>query len=91
MGARVYTQKFRCANEFFVVNVVNDTVIPIESCQDGPSFPSPEERFYEYADAKMKDLNFVKACNVTSFSNVTELTYYWDCSTRKYNATLLDE
>lgn len=91
MGARVYTQKFRCSNESFVRYVVNDAVIPIESCSDGPGFSCPEESFYEYADAKMKDLNFVKACNVTSVSNVTELTYYWDYSTRKYNATLLDE
>ncbi|AQZ09089.1 hypothetical protein BZL39_A00210 [Zygosaccharomyces parabailii] len=91
MGARVYTQKFTCSNESFVRYVVNDAVIPIENCSSGPGFSCPEDEFYEFANARMQNLDFVKACNVTSVSNITELTYYWDFGTKKYNATLLDE
>ncbi|QLL31854.1 hypothetical protein HG536_0C00210 [Torulaspora globosa] len=91
MGARVYTQKFQCSNESYVRYVVNDAVIPIESCSSGPGFSCPEDDFYDYAASRLQGLNFAAACDVTSVSNVTSLTYYWDYNTTNYNATLLDQ
>lgn len=90
-GARVYTQKFQCSNESFVRYVVNDAVIPIELCSSGPGFSCPSNDFYDYAANRMKNLNFLEACNVSSVSNVTELTFYWDYNTTTYNSTLLKE
>lgn len=91
MGARVYTQKFQCSNSSYVRYVVNDAVIPIESCSSGPGFSCPEDDFYDYAESRLQNLDFVTACNVTSVSNTTQLTYYWDFNTTTYNSTLLDQ
>lgn len=91
MGARVYTQKFQCANESYIRYVVNDAVIPIELCSSGPGFSCPESEFYHYAAQRMQNLDFSTACNVTAVSNSTSLTYYWDYNTTVYNATLLDQ
>lgn len=91
MGARIYTQKFQCSNESYVRYVVNDAVIPIESCSSGPGFSCPEDDFYDYAAGRLQNLDFISACNVTSVSNVTSLTYYWDYNTTVYNSTLLDQ
>ncbi|CUS23011.1 LAQU0S08e00166g1_1 [Lachancea quebecensis] len=88
-GARVYTQKFQCQNDSYVRYVVNDAVIPIESCSSGPGFSCEIEEFYQYAEQRMAGQDFFKVCNTSSVSNVTDLTFYWDWETKNYNSTLL--
>lgn len=90
-GARVYTQKFQCENNTYVRYVVNDAVIPIESCSDGPGFSCEANNFYQYAEERMANMNFFQACNTSSVSNITDLTFYWDWKMTNYNATLLKE
>ncbi|SCU77222.1 LAFA_0A00276g1_1 [Lachancea sp. 'fantastica'] len=90
-GARVYTQKYQCSNDSYVRYVVNDAVIPLKNCSDGPGFSCKAEEFYEYAEKRVANQDFFEACNVSSVSNTTELTFFWDWNTTHYNATLLDE
>lgn len=90
-GARVYTQKYRCSNEFYIRYVVNDAVIPLENCSDGPGFSCEANKFYKYAENRTANQDFYQSCNVSSVSNITELTFFWDWNTTHYNATLLKE
>lgn len=90
-GARLYTQKYQCSNESYVRYVLNDVVIPLETCSSGPGFSCPVDDFYDYAADRMKGRDFFKACDVSSVSNVTELTFYWDYNKKHYNATLLNQ
>ncbi|CEP64973.1 histidine phosphatase family protein LALA0_S15e01552g [Lachancea lanzarotensis] len=90
-GARVYTQKYQCSNDFFIRYVVNDAVIPLQNCSDGPGFSCEAKKFYEYADQRVASQDFFEVCNVSSVSNTTQLTFFWDWNTTHYNATLLDE
>lgn len=88
-GARIYLQQFSCSNETYVRYVVNDVVIPIESCQSGPDFSCPSEKFYEYADSRIGNIDFVSSCGTATVSNSTSLTFYWDYKNTTYNATLV--
>lgn len=91
-GARVYTQKFQCQNNnSYIRYVVNDAVIPLESCSSGPGFSCEAQDFYEYAEKRVAGQDFFKVCNTSSVSNVTELTFFWDWPKVNYNATLLQE
>ena len=89
MGARLYTEKFQCSNETYVRYTLNDAVIPIESCSSGPGFSCPEKEFYSYAEERLQGLNYVESCNITSISNQTSLTFYWDYTKVNYTAPLL--
>ncbi|QLL34624.1 hypothetical protein HG536_0G04860 [Torulaspora globosa] len=88
-GARIYTQKFSCYNQSYVRYVVNDAVIPIESCSSGPGFSCPLEQFYDYAESRLSDINFSDKCGKIIATNATSLTFYWDYKTRNYNASLV--
>ncbi|AQZ14631.1 hypothetical protein BZL39_G06490 [Zygosaccharomyces parabailii] len=90
-GARLYTQKYQCSNESYVRYVLNDKVIPLMSCSDGPGFSCPINEFYDYAEGRMNGTNFYNDCEVQQVSNTTELTFYWDYKNTTYNATLLDQ
>ncbi|AJP86672.1 CIC_collapsed_G0002820.mRNA.1.CDS.1 [Saccharomyces cerevisiae] len=90
-GARVYTEKFQCSNDTYVRYVINDAVVPIETCSTGPGFSCEINDFYDYAEKRVAGTDFLKVCNVSSVSNVTELTFYWDWNTTHYNDTLLKQ
>lgn len=89
MGARLYTEKFQCSNETYVRYTLNDAVIPIESCSSGPGFSCPEQNFYAYAEKNLQGLDYVKSCNISSSSNHTSLSFFWDYNTVGYNSSLL--
>lgn len=89
MGARIYTEKFQCGNESFVRYIVNDAVIPIESCSSGPGFSCPMNDFIDYSNKRLEGLDYAKTCEISkSGTNVTELTFYWDYTKKNYNASL---
>ncbi|CAI4475164.1 ADI_G0018070.mRNA.1.CDS.1 [Saccharomyces cerevisiae] len=90
-GARVYTEKFQCSNDTYVRYVINDAVVPIETCSTGPGFSCEINDFYGYAEKRVAGTDFLKVCNVSSVSNSTELTFFWDWNTKHYNDTLLKQ
>ncbi|SCW01595.1 LAFE_0E03114g1_1 [Lachancea fermentati] len=88
-GARVYTQLYECSNSTYVRYVVNDVVIPIEKCSDGPGMSCEFSKFLEYAEDRLDGMNYVDSCDITSTSNQTSLTFYWDYESKNYNASLI--
>ncbi|CAH2353161.1 repressible acid phosphatase [[Candida] railenensis] len=89
-GARFYTEKYSCANETYVRYILNDAVIPLKGCSSGPGFSCKFDEFETYIENRLKGVNWVEQCEV--FSNVSQsVSFYWDYTTTKYNATLLDQ
>lgn len=88
-GARVYTQQYECSNQTYVRYVVNDVVIPIEKCATGPGLSCEMSDFVDYANSRLSGIDYNSSCNISSTSNQTELTFYWDYPQKNYNASLL--
>ncbi|CAI4444929.1 AEG_G0016840.mRNA.1.CDS.1 [Saccharomyces cerevisiae] len=57
----------------------------IETCSTGPGFSCEINEFYGYAEKRVAGTEFLKVCNVSSVSNSTELTFFWDWNTKHYN------
>nr|CAI6379953.1 BPK_HP1_G0000030.mRNA.1.CDS.1 [Saccharomyces cerevisiae] len=72
---RVYTEKFQCSNDTHVRYVINDAMVPIETCSTGPGSLCEINDFYGYAEKRVAGTDFLKVCNVSSVSNSTELTF----------------
>ncbi|SCU91217.1 LANO_0D11078g1_1 [Lachancea nothofagi CBS 11611] len=90
-GARIYTQLYQCGDQSYVRYVVNDVVIPIPSCASGPGFSCELDEFVEYGYNRTSGTDYVASCDTTKSSNETELTFYWDYTTKNYNASLIIE
>lgn len=88
-GARIYTQQFKCSNQTYVRYVVNDVVIPIESCSSGPGFSCPSDGFFKYVEERIGGINYNEKCGQNKTSNATSLTFYWDYESKNYNASLI--
>ena len=96
-GARLYTQKFSCNDnsmkqnntQSFVRYVLNDVVIPLETCNSGPGFSCELSDFVDYAQQRMEGIDYAQQCNATEYTNQTSLTFYWDYKTKNYTAPLL--
>ncbi|CAR21807.1 histidine phosphatase family protein [Lachancea thermotolerans CBS 6340] len=88
-GARVYTQLYQCGNSSYVRYVVNDVTIPIETCQSGPGFSCELNDFVDYASTRLEGQNYIENCKISSSSNQTSLTFYWDYTQKTYNASLI--
>lgn len=71
--------------------MVNDAVVPIESCSSGPGFSCEEGTFYEYAKDRLRGVSFYEDCDVSKVSKEKELTFYWDWNTTRYNASLVNQ
>lgn len=88
-GSRIYTQQFTCSNQTYVRYVVNDVVIPIESCSSGPGFSCPQKDFFKYVESRIGGIDYAQKCGQNQASNATALTFYWDYESKNYNATLV--
>ncbi|KAI3406432.2 hypothetical protein KGF56_000913 [Candida oxycetoniae] len=88
-GARIYTEKFSCSGESYVRYLVNDAVIPIQSCATGPGFSCKLDDFEEYVNGNIGDSNFIDDCGIEP-SVPQNLTFYWDYKNTTYNAPLGD-
>lgn len=84
-GARIYTEKFQCSNETYVRYIVNDAVMPIESCQNGPGFSCKFADFEAYIEKQLEGNSYADNCNVAE-GVPTELTFYWDYVSKNYTA-----
>ncbi|CAI4723601.1 AKH_1a_G0042860.mRNA.1.CDS.1 [Saccharomyces cerevisiae] len=93
-GARIYTEKFDCTSSngtttSYVRYVVNDVVIPLETCNSGPGFSCELNDFVKYSEDRLKDVDYIEDCGVKKVSNNTELTFFWDFPTKNYSAPLI--
>lgn len=86
-GARVYTEKLKCGEDSYVRYIVNDAVIPIKACSSGPGFSCKLDDFEGYVKNRLHGVNYAESCDI---GNATDtLTFYWDYTSKDYNATLL--
>lgn len=84
MGGLFVTEKYSCGNETYVRFVINDAVIPIESCNSGPGYSCKLSDFESYVDERIGHLDIPKDCG-TPESSPKELTFYWDYESGKYD------
>ncbi|PRT54533.1 3-phytase B [Wickerhamiella sorbophila] len=87
-------------NENIYVRIVlNEAVVPLPACNSGPGKSCKLSDFSEFVDGAIKDVDFVKTCNVSDSAPHT-MTMFWDYNTTNsldynsypipYQAGLLD-
>ncbi|GEQ69298.1 hypothetical protein JCM33374_g2969 [Metschnikowia sp. JCM 33374] len=84
-GARTVTEKYNCGGTSYVRYVVNDAVIPIKSCQDGPGFSCELSQFEKYVDSRIAGKNYATQCGINS-TEASTVTFLWDYAEKNYTA-----
>lgn len=84
-GARTYTEKLKCGSDYYVRFVVNDAVIPMQTCQNGPGFSCKLSDYASYVNERLAGKDYGQQCNVTG-KVPTSATFYWDYTNTTYNA-----
>lgn len=90
-AARIYIEKLKCGdnnNNHYIRFIVNDSVYPYPGCNSGPGFTCEMNEFIQLVKSRLKGINYKEQCQVEGSS---ELTFYWDYTTTKYNAPLIDQ
>lgn len=98
MGTRFAVERLSCANttdpevtEKYVRLVINDAVIPHDTCTSGPGFSCPIEEFVEISNSRLQDP--ISKCGINdTYTAPKELTFYWDWKTNasQYVNTVVD-
>ncbi|KAG7662827.1 PHO5 [[Candida] subhashii] len=84
-GARLYTEKYNCDGDSYVRFVLNDAVIPIPGCNNGPGFSCGFDDFRSFIKQRLERIDYIEECGVPA--NVSQsLTFYWDFKTKNYTA-----
>lgn len=87
MGARVILENYECGNSSYVRYVVNDAVVPVPDCNQGPGFSCELNDFYSYAESRLSNITaFGSACNITNLP--TYQSFYWDYQNVNYTAPI---
>ncbi|KAF3988596.1 hypothetical protein FT663_03559 [Candidozyma haemuli var. vulneris] len=88
MGARLYTEKYKCGGESYVRFLVNDAVVPLQHCQDGPGFSCKLSDYEAYVQSRLEGKDYASQCGA---ENVPEkVTFLWDYKTQNYSAPDID-
>lgn len=77
MGANVILEDYQCNNETYVRYIINDSVYPLDDCNDGPGYGCSLDNFIARAEKLMDGLDFASQCQLDS-SYPQELTFWWD-------------
>ncbi|KAK6465221.1 acid phosphatase [Scheffersomyces coipomensis] len=88
MGARFITEKLKNEHGYYVRFIVNDAVIPVPSCSNGPGFSCPFDQFKDYINKRIGHLDLAKDCG-TAANVPQKLTFYWDYNEVTYDAEAL--
>lgn len=86
MGARTYVERLACGDDRYVRLVVNDAVIPIDSCQSGPGFSCPLDEFAAYVQDRVEGMDYASVCH----AKTGKLTFIWDYKDHSYDAPDID-
>lgn len=86
--ARTYTEKYKCNGESYVRYLVNDAVIPIPNCTDGPGFSCKLQDFKNYVDQRIGDADYETMCDNQDSGRPPKLTFYWDYPDKNYTEPL---
>lgn len=99
MGTRVVLERLSCANttdpevtEDYVRFIINDAVIPHDTCTSGPGFSCPIDDFIAITKNRLQDP--VAKCGINStYEYQTDLSFYWDWQSKldtEYNNYVVD-
>lgn len=77
MGGRVVIEKFSYDDESYIRFLVNNAVIPLETCDKGPGFSCKLEEFEAYFEEIFPNFDLTETCGANS-STPQQLTFYWD-------------
>lgn len=88
-GARIYTEKYSFNGTSYVRYIVNDAVIPIQTCQDGPGFSCELSKFQTYVESRIAGTNYGSQCQIPE-GVPTSVTFLWDYATANYTAADID-
>lgn len=83
-GARLVTEKYKCGSDSYVRIVLNDAVIPIPSCQDGPGFSCKLDNYNKYIASRIGNVSYKQQCGNPSAPD--KVTFLWDYATANYTA-----
>lgn len=83
-AARIYIEKLRCGDDYYVRYIVNDAVIPIENCDSGPGSSCRLNELNEMLQKKLDSINFSEQCEIPKSNS----TFYWDYKTVNYDSKL---
>lgn len=87
-GGRLVTEKYKCGNESYVRIVLNDAVIPLRSCQNGPGFSCKLSDYTNYINSRIGETSFKTQCGSGSYPS--EVTFLWDYSSKNYTAPYIN-
>lgn len=88
-SSRIYTEKLKCGNDYFIRFIINDSVYPYPGCNMGPGFSCEMNTFIKLVKSRLENIDFKKQCQIDK--TPSELTFYWDYNTTKYDAPLIDQ
>lgn len=88
MGSRMYIEKYSCGNETYIRHVVNDAVIPLKHCQDGPGFSCKLSDYDDYVTSRLEGKDYAKQCGASDVPD--EVTFLWDYEKKNYTAPDID-
>lgn len=88
MGARLYTEKYKCGNDSYVRYVVNDAVVPIKHCQNGPGFSCKLSDYENYINSRLEGKDYATQCGAQNVPD--KLTFLWDYNQTNYSAPDID-
>lgn len=83
-GARLVTEKYKCGSDSYVRILLNDAVIPIPSCQDGPGFSCKLADYNNYISLRISGVDYKAQCGSGSAPN--QVSFLWDYATGNYTA-----
>jgi len=96
MGTRVALERMSCKNKDdtfskYVRFLVNNAVIPHDSCKSGPGFSCPLEEYIKIQKSRIPDIH--NTCGIDeNYKLPNALTFYWDWkkSPEKYRNWVVD-
>lgn len=83
MGGHLVHEVLECedvltnATDSYVRILLNDNVVPLPGCQDGPGYSCQLDNYKDVIDSRLGNTSYVEACGVPS--DVPQYsTFYWD-------------
>lgn len=87
-GARIYTEKLKCGDDYYVRYILNDAVYPLPGCTDGPGFSCKLDDYEDYVNDRLQNVDYAEQCD--SKDKSSEVTFYWEYNTKNYTTGVVD-
>ncbi|OBA19723.1 acid phosphatase [Metschnikowia bicuspidata var. bicuspidata NRRL YB-4993] len=89
-GARIITEKYNCGGTSYVRYLINDAVLPIKTCQDGPGFSCEMSKYESYIELRLQGKDYETQCGIEPGVPST-VSFLWDYKTGNYTAADIDK